>query len=83
MSQGVTQANITAAGYGKSDPIADNSTSSGRAENRRVELVVSGNAIGVQETAPAPGGQSMNQAPAPQPTRQQPYATGVSSVPQQ
>jgi outer membrane protein OmpA-like peptidoglycan-associated protein len=81
VTEGVAQPNISAAGYGKSDPVADNSSSSGRAENRRVQLVVSGNAIGVQETAPAPGGQSMNQPPPPQPS--QPYATGVSNVPQQ
>jgi len=81
VTQGVAQTNISAAGYGKSDPVADNSTSSGRAENRRVQLVVSGNAIGVQESAPAPGGQSMNRPPAAQ--RAQPYATGVSNVPQQ
>jgi outer membrane protein OmpA-like peptidoglycan-associated protein len=79
-TQGVGQTNISAAGYGKTDPVADNSTSSGRAENRRVQLVVSGNAIGVQESAPTPGGQSLNHAP-PQPT--QPYAAGVSNVPQQ
>jgi len=81
VTQGVAQTNISAAGYGKSDPVADNSTSSGRAENRRVQLVVSGNAIGVHESAPAPGGQSMNRTPEPQPA--QPYATGVSNVPQQ
>ena len=81
VTQGVGQTNISAAGYGKSDPVADNSTSSGRAENRRVQLVVSGNAIGVQESAPTSGGQSMNQAAPPQPA--QPYATGVSNVPQQ
>jgi len=81
VAQGVGQPNITAAGYGKSDPVADNSAASGRAENRRVQLVVSGNAIGVQETAPTSGGQSMNRAPEPQPSR--PYATGVSNVPQQ
>jgi outer membrane protein OmpA-like peptidoglycan-associated protein len=51
-SQGVTQTNISATGYGKSDPIADNATSQGRAENRRVQMVVSGNSIGVQESAP-------------------------------
>jgi outer membrane protein OmpA-like peptidoglycan-associated protein len=54
VAQGVTQNNITAAGYGKSDPVADNGTASGRAQNRRVNLVVSGDAIGVQQSA-APG----------------------------
>jgi len=82
VTQGVAQTNISAAGYGKSDPVADNSTSSGRAENRRVQLVVSGNAIGVQESAPTPGGQSLNQPPPPQ-QLSKPYATGVSNVPQQ
>jgi len=83
VAQGVGQPSISAAGYGKSDPVADNSTDSGRAQNRRVQLVVSGNAIGVHESAPsASGGESMNQVP-PQAPPQQPYATGVSNVPQQ
>lgn len=51
-SQGVSAANVTATGYGKADPVADNSTSAGRAKNRRVQLVVSGDAIGVQQKAP-------------------------------
>ena len=82
VSQGVTQASISAAGYGKADPVADNSTANGRAENRRVQLVVSGNSIGVQESAPSSGGQSMN-APPPSQQPAQPYATGVSNTPQQ
>lgn len=52
MTQGVAQDGITSTGYGKANPVADNSTSAGRAKNRRVQLVVSGNAIGVQETNP-------------------------------
>jgi outer membrane protein OmpA-like peptidoglycan-associated protein len=80
-TQGVTQSNISAAGYGKSDPVADNSTASGRAENRRVQLVVSGNAIGVQESAPSSGGGQALAAPV-QPQQPKPYATGVSTEPQ-
>src|SRR6202453_4710703 len=53
VSQGVSPDNISSTGYGMSNPIADNATSAGRAQNRRVNLVVSGSAIGVQQTAPA------------------------------
>jgi outer membrane protein OmpA-like peptidoglycan-associated protein len=52
ISQGVGAANTTATGYGKSNLIADNSTAAGRAQNRRVSLVVSGDEIGVQPQAP-------------------------------
>jgi len=38
VSKGATAANLTARGYGPDSPVADNKTSSGRAENRRVEL---------------------------------------------
>lgn len=40
VEQGVPEANLTAHGYGPRHPIASNETSEGRAQNRRVELVL-------------------------------------------
>ena len=39
-SQGVSAGRIDAQGYGSSNPIADNSTASGREQNRRVEISI-------------------------------------------
>jgi outer membrane protein OmpA-like peptidoglycan-associated protein len=36
--QGISEALLISKGYGPEDPIADNATPAGRAENRRVEL---------------------------------------------
>lgn len=44
--QGVPVSSITAKGFGKTQPIASNDTAEGRQRNRRVELVVNGDAIG-------------------------------------
>ena len=52
VTQGVQTDNISATGYGKAKPVADNATAQGRAQNRRVNLVVSGDAIGVQQSSP-------------------------------
>ena len=49
---GVPQDNLSAAGYGATNFVADNGTAAGRAQNRRVDLIVSGAAIGVQTSAP-------------------------------
>jgi outer membrane protein OmpA-like peptidoglycan-associated protein len=60
ISQGVSSGNITSEGFGKNDPVADNATSSGRTQNRRVNMVVSGDAIGIVENpgaSAAPQGQ--------------------------
>ncbi len=45
ISQGVPASAISSKGLGEQNPIASNATSSGRQENRRVELVVSGEGI--------------------------------------
>jgi outer membrane protein OmpA-like peptidoglycan-associated protein len=50
IKNGVSADNVTAQGFGKSNPVADNSTAAGRAQNRRVNLVVSGPSIGVATT---------------------------------
>ena len=44
--QGVPASTIAARGFGKTQPVASNDTPEGRQRNRRVELVVNGEAIG-------------------------------------
>ncbi|MGD0890140.1 MAG: OmpA family protein [Terracidiphilus sp.] len=92
VSQSVADANVTAEGFGKTHPVADNSTNAGRAQNRRVELVVSGAAIGIQQSQP---GDSSQAQPLTQPAAQQaqgsayarpqpsPGTSGTSNPPQQ
>uniref|UniRef100_Q029L1 OmpA/MotB domain protein n=1 Tax=Solibacter usitatus (strain Ellin6076) TaxID=234267 RepID=Q029L1_SOLUE len=46
-SQNVPADSVSAVGLGKSDPVASNDTAAGRQRNRRVELVVSGEPIGI------------------------------------
>jgi len=52
VNQGVKPETVTAKGFGESMPVADNATAAGRQQNRRVELVVSGDVIG-QPTRPS------------------------------
>lgn len=75
VAQGVQPGNIVATGYGMAKPVADNSTAKGRSLNRRVQLVVSGDAIGVQQKGP-----DADASPAPAPAA--PSATGTSNPPQ-
>jgi len=46
IQQGLSNSSVTAKGFGKTMPVADNSTAQGRQQNRRVELIVSGEVIG-------------------------------------
>jgi flagellar motor protein MotB len=46
VNQGVVATSVSAQGFGNSSPVASNDNSAGRQENRRVELLVSGEAIG-------------------------------------
>jgi outer membrane protein OmpA-like peptidoglycan-associated protein len=46
VQQGVVATSVSAEGFGNTLPVASNDNSAGRQENRRVELVVSGEAIG-------------------------------------
>ena len=46
VEQGASRDGVTARGFGKTVPVADNATAAGRQMNRRVELVVSGDILG-------------------------------------
>lgn len=46
VQQGINTASIGAQGFGEGQPVATNDTAEGRQQNRRVELVVSGDVIG-------------------------------------
>jgi outer membrane protein OmpA-like peptidoglycan-associated protein len=46
VQQGVTTNSVSAKGFGSTLPVASNDNSAGRQQNRRVELLVSGDAIG-------------------------------------
>jgi outer membrane protein OmpA-like peptidoglycan-associated protein len=49
-TSGISTENVTSRGFGEAQPVASNDTSQGRQQNRRVELVVSGDIIGTQTT---------------------------------
>jgi outer membrane protein OmpA-like peptidoglycan-associated protein len=91
-SQGVNSTSITTQGFGPSNPIASNETASGRQQNRRVELVVSGSSIGQAggQNAPEQGANAVAPTNAPsqpapaQPanSNQTPMPAGQSTIPQ-
>jgi outer membrane protein OmpA-like peptidoglycan-associated protein len=48
IQQGMPADSVTSKGLGKSGPVASNDTAPGRQQNRRVELVISGEVIGAE-----------------------------------
>jgi outer membrane protein OmpA-like peptidoglycan-associated protein len=62
--QGIPISSVAVMGFGKTQPIASNATAAGRQQNRRVELVVSGEVIGTKI-----GGESSAPQPQLQPER--------------
>jgi outer membrane protein OmpA-like peptidoglycan-associated protein len=46
VGQGINMNAVTAQGFGQNDPVASNANASGRQQNRRVQMVVSGEPIG-------------------------------------
>ena len=61
VQQGINSASVEAHGFGKTEPIATNDTAEGRQQNRRVELILSGDAIGSTAEDPKPQTASANQ----------------------
>jgi outer membrane protein OmpA-like peptidoglycan-associated protein len=52
IGQGMTQGSVSSRGFGRTQPVASNETASGRQQNRRVELVISGEIIGKEISVP-------------------------------
>jgi outer membrane protein OmpA-like peptidoglycan-associated protein len=46
--QGMAANSVSTKGFGKNQPVASNATAEGRQQNRRVELVISGEVIGTE-----------------------------------
>lgn len=48
LQEGMAAASVTSKGFGKTQPVASNDTTEGRQQNRRVEIVISGDVIGME-----------------------------------
>jgi outer membrane protein OmpA-like peptidoglycan-associated protein len=57
VEQGVPSSDITAQGFADANPIASNDTAQGRKLNRRVDMIVSGSAIGTNVATASTAGQ--------------------------
>jgi hypothetical protein len=62
VGEGVKGSNISAQGFGKSQPVASNDTAAGRQLNRRVDIVVSGESIQSARAGQQPSGAGTTEA---------------------
>ena len=72
-SNGINPGNVQATGLGKGNPVASNDTAAGRQQNRRVEMVMSGDVIG----------QPITNGPTSDATQPVPYRTPAGNQPPQ
>ncbi len=83
VSQGVPDNNVITRGFGKEDPVASNETAAGRQLNRRVEMVVSGEAIGMNNpsggVSGTTGAAASNSSTTPTPSTNQGQQTGIGN----
>jgi len=80
ISSGVPPNDVSAVGLGKANPVADNNTAQGRQQNRRVDIIVSGDVIGQQIN----GSESQITSPEAQPgTDSQPESPATQTPPVQ
>jgi outer membrane protein OmpA-like peptidoglycan-associated protein len=63
VAQGIDSASVTATGFGKANPVASNDNAAGRQQNRRVEIIISGEVIGTEIGATAPPAATQTPAP--------------------
>jgi outer membrane protein OmpA-like peptidoglycan-associated protein len=81
-SQGVNPDTMSVVGYGESNPIASNDTATGRQLNRRVEMVVSGEVIGVKIGVPPNAQGAQGSGPVIPPSAPMPPSNPNSQTPQ-
>jgi len=63
VAQGIDAGSVTATGFGKANPVASNDNAAGRQQNRRVEIIISGEVIGTEIGATAPPAATQTPAP--------------------
>ena len=78
IEQGVKNQDITSQGFGEDQPVATNDTAAGRQLNRRVDLVVTGQALG--NSTQGSGGSTYN-SPGTAPVSTEPDTQTVPSMP--